>query len=622
MSKVSFVTAVLIGTLCVSHAFAEKRLIYVILQPGDPTLKDIISSQLDGSDPQPLHTGISGAINVLVDNDAQKLYYRDGIELKRSNFDGSDVEILGSPATCIASSFDTSLSDSGTRIHTPQSTCDTTGTFLYNTPFNGDVTGLLHSTETVPGSGAVHILSEECELAVMDQDGVALTEVGQPFPGDLCFQSPLAYDEVADKFYTVVFGMTGPNVSRFDSDGTNPETLFPVLGTGNMVVDGDGQKVYFMGGGVNTAPDFGIVAANFDGTGETVVVSGEVQAFDIADVAGGEPCAGVADCADLDGDGIRDDNCMWWTCGADGCAGTEIVFGDMAGQFGACPPDGTADGNDRFAALNCFADTDPNVPGGSFPCEDDAPVAFNVDAGGQFGSCAPDGVCDGNDAFAALNAFAGTTSCSCPLNGGPSPVIEPVTVATATLELHASRAEVRPGDVIDVEVHLATPLADLRGYQLHLGVSGGDRGTLELVDIAIARPGVFGDTADAGSGVRRPALVDRRVARDGRRTAQHAIAKSDVVAQSESAADTGYVWAAFNTTTGQVLAGRDTPGVPVEAGYLATFTYRASKDARGSFAIDVLADPDAADHRTYLFPTVPDARIAIEAERGVRIDVH
>ncbi len=342
----------------------------------------------------------------------------------------------------------------------------------------------------------------------------------------------------------------------------------------------------------------------------------------VPDECAGGACVNIADCADLDEDGIRDDNCMWWSCAASACMGTDIVFGDMAGQFGACPPDGTADGNDRFAALNCFANTDPNAPSDPFPCEADAPVAFNVDAGGQFGSCAPDGVCDGNDAFAALNAFAGTTSCSCPLNGGPSPVIEPVTVATATLELHASRAEVRPGDVIDVEVHLATPLADLRGYQLHLEVSGGDRGVLELVDIAIAEPGVFGDDAFESSGDRRPAIDDRRAARAARHVELHAIPRLEVNSNPESAADTGYVWAAFNTTTGQMLAGRDTPGVPVEAGYLATFTYRASKDARGSFAIDVLADPDAADHRTYLFPTVPGARIAIDAHRGVLVDVH
>ena len=48
------------------------------------------------------------------------------------------------------------------------------------------------------------------------------------------------------------------------------------------------------------------------------------------------------------------------------------------------------------------------------------PQAFNVDAGGAFGDCNPDGVCDANDAFHALNAFSGTSPCSCPPDG-PAP---------------------------------------------------------------------------------------------------------------------------------------------------------------------------------------------------------
>ncbi len=205
------------------------------------------------------------------------------------------------------------------------------------------------------------------------------------------------------------------------------------------------------------------------------------------------PCAAcdmLADCADLDSNGIRDDNCTWWACTDGACAGTDVVFADMGGQFGACPPDGTADGNDRFHALNCFADMDPL--GGSYMCESAPPVAFNVDAGGQFGDCNPDGVCDGNDAFAALNAFGGLTSCSCPADGGPAPVIgSPVTVGHASLWLRADRAEVGPGDLLEVEVYLGSDLADLRGFQLHLGVTGGRRGDLQLVDISVPSLGVL-----------------------------------------------------------------------------------------------------------------------------------
>lgn len=132
-------------------------------------------------------------------------------------------------------------------------------------------------------------------------------------------------------------------------------------------------------------------------------------------------CASVADCADLNLDGVRDDGCLWWECAGGTCLSTEIPFADMGGAVGACPPDGAADANDRFHALNCFAnaDTQGQPP---YPCEANPPAAFNVDAGGPFGACAPDGVCDGHDAFHALNAFEGSTSCGCP--AGPGPVLQ------------------------------------------------------------------------------------------------------------------------------------------------------------------------------------------------------
>jgi hypothetical protein len=130
-------------------------------------------------------------------------------------------------------------------------------------------------------------------------------------------------------------------------------------------------------------------------------------------------CSELGDCADLDGDGLRDDNCVWWACQDGACADTGIVFADMGGSNGACMADGAADGNDRFHALNCFSNTN-TMGGAGYPCESQPPSALNVDAGGPFGSCSPDGVCDGNDAFHALNAFSNVSTCSCPA-GGPSP---------------------------------------------------------------------------------------------------------------------------------------------------------------------------------------------------------
>jgi hypothetical protein len=53
--------------------------------------------------------------------------------------------------------------------------------------------------------------------------------------------------------------------------------------------------------------------------------------------------------------GTNQGNCVWWACTANQCAGTDIAFADMGGPFGACVPDGVADANDRFHALNCVS---------------------------------------------------------------------------------------------------------------------------------------------------------------------------------------------------------------------------------------------------------------------------
>ncbi len=291
------------------------------------------------------------------------------------------------------------------------------------------------------------------------------------------------------------------------------------------------------------------------------------------DIEGPPQCLDLADCADIDDDGIRDDNCVWQSCDDGMCANIAIVFADMGGQFGACAPDGAADGNDRFQALNCFADVDVDQEPG-YPCELDPPNALNVDAGGKFGDCNPDGVCDGNDAFAALNAFAGTSACSCPLDGDPAPTIDLAPVVTAKSALHLTApSRVRAGELVEVDVFLSTPLDDLRGYQLHLATGGGTHGTLELVDVAIADEAVL-DSA----------------------------------------------WSAFNIVSGQMVAGTDVPGRRVEAGYLATFTYRASSDARGTFTVDVLHGADR-DTRTYLFPTPAQGMIAIADTAPLQIEV-
>jgi hypothetical protein len=157
-------------------------------------------------------------------------------------------------------------------------------------------------------------------------------------------------------------------------------------------------------------------------TADPSVVEAAVDAVAVLDLvceAGDCPGGTTAECADLNQDGVRDDPCIWWACASGSCVPTDVPFADMGGAFGNCPPDLIADGNDRFHALNCFANS-TTLGAVGYPCEDMPPVAFNVDAVGSFGTCQPDGVCDGNDAFAALNAFEGTATCTCPA-GGPEP---------------------------------------------------------------------------------------------------------------------------------------------------------------------------------------------------------
>ncbi len=295
-------------------------------------------------------------------------------------------------------------------------------------------------------------------------------------------------------------------------------------------------------------------------------------------------CDDVSDCADVDGNGIRDNNCRWWACVDGLCQDTDVPFADLGGQFGSCTPDGTADGNDRFHALNCFANVDSDQQPG-YPCEDNPPDALNVDGGGPFGICEPDGVCDGNDAFAALNAFAGSTNCSCPPTGSPTPEF-PQPAYTAELRLRPTQRMIAPGGTVEIDVYLDSALADLRGYQLHLDSLGGHSGALELVDIAV-----------------RQASVLHRATRQPPIRAERRLRKTEA---PESA-----LWSAFNIATHQMVVGMDQTGVAVRPGYLATFTYRATKNAAGRFAVVVQADPETRTARTFLFPTPENGRIDI-----------
>jgi hypothetical protein len=329
--------------------------------------------------------------------------------------------------------------------------------------------------------------------------------------------------------------------------------------------------------------------------------SPDVVVYLSADACTCSAATGIAPCADVNSDGVRDDGCVWWACESGTCAGTDIVFADMGGEFGSCTPDGAADGNDRFHVLNCFANQDTAGAAG-YPCEPTPPLALNVDAGGVFGNCSPDGVCDGHDAFHALNAFTGITTCSCP-GGGPAPQPGPApsSVQRAALRLAPPAQEAVGGDLVTVHAWLDSPLADLRGYQLHVAVSGGSAGTVQLVDIFMPEPGVFSSAGEP--------------AKPGRSRSLRAPADEGTVDPGPGA------WRAFNVQAGQMLAGLDGPGVSAGPGRLATFVLRVSADAAGTFAIELLADPGDAGQRTFLFPTPVGQGIDLEPGEPARIHV-
>jgi hypothetical protein len=205
----------------------------------------------------------------------------------------------------------------------------------------------------------------------------------------------------------------------------------------------------------------------------------------------------------------------------------------MGGAFGTCPPDQFANIHDRTHALSCFSGTNS--------CD-----SINIDAGGAFGGCPPDGFCNIHDANHALQSFAGISTCSCP--SGPAPVAPVVQSGSGSLKMQSVDGPARPGDTIKVRA-LVDASNSLHSYQLHISVSGGRQGRLELVDIMIEsrNDDLFADRADT--------------------------------------------FEAFNVESGQMLRGLDDPMASSRgpSGYLATFVYRVSKDARGEFVVDAAA---------------------------------
>jgi hypothetical protein len=230
--------------------------------------------------------------------------------------------------------------------------------------------------------------------------------------------------------------------------------------------------------------------------------------------------------------------CVWADCDLTCHYLSVETLGDVGGMFGICEPDGVVSVHDRNIILNsCFTDTAPLCP------------PINLDIAGGFGACAPDGACDVHDVNMAMLAFSHLTACAC----GPAPELpqEVSVVGEAYLTLDASRSRIRPGDTVNVSAWIsAKRMTELQSYQLQLGSSGGASGHLDLLHITVgAQPDVF-DASNAFVGTR---LTDGLIARG---------------LDPESA-------------------------MPVSRGaIMATWTYQASLDARGTFVLDIRSDPE------------------------------
>jgi cysteine-rich repeat protein len=262
-------------------------------------------------------------------------------------------------------------------------------------------------------------------------------------------------------------------------------------------------------------------------------------------------CDNAADCCDTVDDGMAktDDVCVWCECvdPPDGSCNLlpKLEPSDMGGSFGACLIDGFCNIHDRTHALTCFSGTNT--------C-----ASINIDAGGSFGDCVQDGFCNIHDANHALTCFAGTNLCVCgPAPEGPG---GGEVVGEADIRLVAPRAA-KPGELIDVQVFIDGDIAAFQAYQVDLLAAGGRRGDMTLVNVSIE---------------------DR----------------DDYIFDGVSGFD------AVNVDKAEVLAGADEP-VATKGGYLATFTYQLSKDAAGSFVVDVLHN-EAAGDQTFLISNFTD----------------
>lgn len=519
-------------------------------------------AELDGGNLQTiLQNEIDVPRDIQLDPLDHKMYWIDTGHgsIRRANFDGSDVEhvtdwvdlnfpsqiALGIPSRQVYWAFPSDVPFDGSIQR-----CGFDGSDVEDVIQNlNDPNGIALDLPAgkVYWTSGLFVGGPQIQCADLDSPNVTTLVTGSEQWRDIALHS----------YQSKMYWCSPAKIQRANLDGSNVEDVVTGLtSVRNIALDVPAGKIYWTDD-QTPAPER-VYRANLDGTDiEEILLPGSSRPWGIALDLTPHP---IADCADLDRDGIRDDACVWWQNTGHACVATEIIFADMGGPDGRCAPDGTSDAHDKSHALNCFSNLGPI----GYPCELSPPTAYNVDAAGLGTPCAPDGVCDANDAFAALNAWMGTTTCRCPSAGAapeePSSSFE--RRESAKLVLESEKPSIQPGELVRVDAYLAEQVTGLQGYQLHVAASGGRHGALELLDIAIEdRPDfVFAGVADT--------------------------------------------WRAFNLGTAQLLAGVDTVPAGTPAGsYLATFTYRASPDAAGTFLIEfrVSSQRIRPQERTFLF---------------------
>jgi len=399
---------------------------------------------------------------------------------------------------------------------------------------------------TPPGSLCNKFSDRQIAGGVVNPPTIRYTTIEDADPGDgnIPFNTPPASNLDVDPQYTDILGDDGVLGTPDDNVRLDSTILTsPGVDSGN---NGDLPADVF---DIDDMAGTTVLPLDFDG--RTRIINGTVDmgAFEAN-------CLTDADCDD--GMACTTEFCDPGDSSANpnGCRFVETCDDDDSCTCDSCDPtDGTCahDGNssgdldcngvinlfDLFCVLDGFA-------GDFSTC-----TFANVDRQ----PCGGNGVINLFDLFAVLDTFNGVDPCcsTAPLGffaSGLAVGPPPGGPATIGITMSAVPASGFAGDLFDVEV-FGGEFANLRGYEIGLSASGGTTGSLTLEDI----------------------VVDEL--------------RSDYVFAGLSP------FQSFDTSTVRMLNALDGDVVAsLTAEYLATFKFRASADASGTFTVSVRPDPD------------------------------